>query len=409
MNNSAYTAISYKIANFFDRNHIDGPAFYSKIPLEFIYCYGPYMAMTPGYEKYVDEISKYNNDMNIIRLIAWSIRMNASQYIVDKDTLRSYTIAVGKAMPHYDKNFESLRQCIIADVADCVERKGKLVAITKAATTESTTAVAADEKIKEIRNMASRKVILGYIDQCCNKIKNMTSEEKVRLVRSELFSKTPLEITSIVRNANDILSIATDTESWLVNHTIAPDISKLLPIDFDTFRADAIKYYILASLVLATSDELRATQNRCNLLEAVEASITDNTEISLESFLGTSADLMTASSADIDEGKVREMINKGRDTTDESEGYDIDSLRAYIYQNTYHLFGSDADDWFTQCVDMVWIKSISNFEEWTIHEMIDGTIAVPYTDLRDYAYRVIIMDVQTGNIYTIDDPDEFYK
>ena len=380
----------------------------SSISNEFIFAYGPYMCIIPGFERDVDEIAKENRLMKLLQYGAYLYRKITSSisYHDAKELIRDFIMTV-------DSNFDGIEK-------DCLIKFGKKYL-----------QIIRDEQ-KNMNNLESFMTCAAPIVPYSNTIQRkdlMEAEEDYRIdiapklteiikekinIDDYLFSMLMDNLNVILHwahivpilNNNDNSFDLTKLDKLVYSmHQIPKEVKiyyclaivnyhKIPPLVFNRYLSFFNDFCDVAKMYSSASFEslIEEHSQNINLSAAMEA-LTDDPQLDIKAKNAVQNIIDSHSSyADM---KEKAQNDNGK--------YDLDKIRSFISINRYIKFEEFPNRLFISTIEKYNIINISYMDSnMQFIEMSNDKMVIPFTDIRDNRPKIIVLDAYTNKITMYD-------
>lgn len=345
---------------------------YENVPNCFIFQYGPYIAMTLGYEQETDDISKHNIIMKILQAGAYVLRM-IDRLNGDKKAIRDF---FNKAVIEVDSDFpEKLYPEERKAVFDLIKHQ-----------TEKVISHGSESVMTAISPIIP---YTGIIEEYAS-MENSSVEDKLRTLLLQ-------NLEGILRNT-DMISYSKDMTKE-IHDALGENLSP---------ESDIRTYYILAAL-----NYLKPEKATLEAMIEFYDSFTDfEKEMPYDAFEAVINRSIANATPAIEgewedpnlDSKEHEIVEKMLSDTrlnnierEDGPNFDLNSIYNFIALNRYMQFDSYSQRVFMDTFDATnpqgaQIINVNRIKDKIVaFELSTGVLEIPYLDLRDYKIRYIYL------------------
>ena len=384
---------------------------YKFVPDAFVYAFGPYMTMNPGFEYECDDIAKYNIPMldmlhasYLIRVISKGVSYKEAYEIIKdfiikvdmnyqdpilkdhKDKLIEFANKYSNRLKE-EKDTNNYLESFITNSAPIVPYEGHMI------------------QKQEIDPMYVTKVNIDY---------NIDEE----------YDKEN-ELNSLLLNNIEYILMYNDLVTSLIdlNYPNSLNLSELdhLMIHNDYVPDDVKRYYMIATTLYFKIQ--KSTLNEyINFFKLASNFSTSQSYESFESMINNVADIINV---DISEEsyndpdmnqKVNELLDsvlpvRNNNIDKEYDRYDFNRLDSFFAIGRFAVFTPYANSFFTQVNKKYKILNYNNGTDPNkiYFELDNDSVVCPFLDIRDERIKVAVLDKGTNDIYVIHDLREEFE
>ena len=385
------------------------------IDQSFVYAYGPYMCMTPGFEKDCDEIARHNITMRLLVHAAYLIRKITVgiSYDAAKKLIKDFIISVDNEFP-MNSNLNKYRLVLtdfatkyLTGIRNVQRANGHLESFMTTASPIVTYNQTIEKKeIEESYQATCAPEILQYC-------KHPTEIEIYNILEKLLLDNFDV----ILMNADKYTKVLTDSQ------TGTSDLVKLdkLTSSFESFSHGTQVYYYLAFVdflkipfevfskhlnFLKEAGDFSKFQN----YEAFESMVDEmasytNVNIAAESWDDPTMD----EKEEIAISEIMKSHNISQAFPEEPAKYDFGALNDFINVKRFMKFEEFPNRLFVSSVERARIINVNIMgADRNYYEMDNNTVACPFLDLRDYQVKVIVLYGGSNEIQIYEDINDIY-
>ena len=386
------------------------------IDFSFIYAYGPYMCMNPGFERECDEIARYNTTMKMLVHGAYLIRkiMSGISHREAKIVIKNFILSVDNqfqanaGVDEYRMTLMNFAANYLSTIRAEQHKNGEFESfMTSAAPVIPYSQMVEKKGIEESCQGTCASSILEY----CNHPTEMQIDDILKKILLRNFE-------GILMNATAYTEVITDAQTY------QNDLTKLDKILYE-FKdlSDEINVYYYLAIVDFLKIPFEVLKRHLTFLKDAGDFSKTQSYPAFESMVNlmaqyTNIDICAESWDDPTMDRKEELaiaeIMKHHDLSksgfkEEPAKYNFGALNDFINVNRFIKFEEFPNRVFVSSVERATIINVNIMgANRNYYEMSNDTVACPFLDLRDYQMKVIVLYGGTNEIQIYDDLHDIY-